>query len=460
MIAARGGAALVLVAVLLAPAVVPAEPVEPPPEAVEGADFAVEAADSVEDASVEWTVGAAGSRGASPRRMRRVRFQADSLAGTVNEGESDPLAGGSVSGRSRIGELAAGSQAPRWGRGLVVGAPADPWSQEAQDRGRSAPFRGRSGEGVWFRRDGGSAWEAFCARFAKRPLAGVAHRRGPWSAGVLAGGRGAGRLQASLALAAAAGEEMELAVDRGGLWRAEALARRRAGPAGWTLRARAGLPAFRSLAEPRRSGPAQAAAIAADFGSGAWRGAATLSAWRFAPGATGARAGAELAWRGGPAGDLRGGVEEQHGVRRLDVSSRGRGLRQGGWLEWHHAAPGVSLSLRHEVWGEAALARGAVRRVVSAGARVALPLGAELRVAHAVYRTRRGESFYLPERERDRLVLRALAGAGQRTRAELALPAAGGTVRSSLGLTTGRTRAGRAQWSVDWTRRLRLRRGG
>ena len=70
---------------------------------------------------------------------------------------------------------------------------------------------------------------------------------------------------------------------------------------------------------------------------------------------------------------------------------------------------------------------------------------------------RRGESLYLPEAETDRLILRAVSGEGERTRLEARAPFAGGRVRAALHLSAAPDRKTRADWTLDWTRRARLR---
>ena len=95
--------------------------------------------------------------------------------------------------------------------------------------------------------------------------------------------------------------------------------------------------------------------------------------------------------------------------------------------------------------------------VGNAGARA--PAGVRVRLTHAVFRVRPGESVYLPEVLSDRLVLRALSGAGERTRLELVLPAGRGSLRAALNLSTKGIRPLRSQWTLDWTRRARLKRG-
>src|SRR6516165_2438361 len=96
----------------------------------------------------------------------------------------------------------------------------------------------------------------------------------------------------------------------------------------------------------------------------------------------------------------------------------------------------------------------------------AVPCGGRLALTHAVWRVRSGESLYLPEAWSDRLVLRASSGAGSRTRCELRLPLATGTIHLGLSLATGGGAPGaagsasrRPTWSVEWSRRTRVAAG-
>jgi hypothetical protein len=131
-------------------------------------------------------------------------------------------------------------------------------------------------------------------------------------------------------------------------------------------------------------------------------------------------------------------------------------MRQGAWCEWHGASPRGRLALRHEWWGARAFARAAVRRVSVANGDAALPGGARLAVSHAVWFARRGERAYLLETAEDRLVLRALSGAGSRTRCELSVPALGGRARLAIAIAEGGGRAVAPHWTAEWTRRARL----
>lgn len=423
---------------------------EPPPEAGEG-DYTLEAADSLADQELEVAVGAASQSGGSARRSQRVSFRGGGARGTLREG-ADDLAGGRVSAPFAGGALSAGLLAPRWGRGLVVGGAAEPWARLAEDRGERAHYRGRSGSGLAFETPRGSV---LAGRFAKHDLAGARVVAGPTALGVLAARHGR---QASLALESAE-HPLELAMDARGRWRAEAGLAGDAGDTRLTLRLRGGAVAFRSLAEPARSGPARALAASATREWGALRAGAFGAVWSWRAGQSGARGALEVDAGLGQHESLALGVLQQQGPRR-EPSPRARstGTRQGWWCEWRGGPPAARLALRHELWGARAFARDAVRRAVVARVDRAVPYGGRLAVTHAVWRARSGESLYLPEAGADRLVLRAASGAGTRTRVELKLPLASGNIRLGLSLAAGGARDGNrpAAWSVEWSRRSRL----
>ena len=440
-----------LIAPLLAAASVAfAQPPEPPPEAGEG-DYTLEQADSLDDAEFEVAIGAASRGGSELRRSQRVSFRGGGTRCTLRDGD-EALSGGRVEAPLAGGTLAAGRLAPRWGRGLALGGAAEPWVFSAEDRGAGARYRGRSGAGLAYEARGASI---FGGRFAKRDVFGTRIRAGPGAMGLLAGGRTA---QGSLSLDTE-DRSAELAFDPRGRWRAEAALTDAIGETRVSLRIRGGLAAFRSLAEPARAGASRTLAASAtrELGFGQVSAFGALWAWR--AGQAGARAALEVdAWLG-QHGSFACGAEDQHGPRR-EPSPRARpsGTRQGWWCEWRGGSPGARLALRHELWGTRALARDAVRRAVVARADWAAPFGGRLALTHAVWRARSGESLYLPEAWSDRLVLRASSGAGSRTRCELRLPLATGTVRLGLSLATGGTRAAgrRPAWSVEWSRRSRL----
>jgi len=454
-----------------------AQPLEPPPEAPEGTDYVIEPADTLAEGDVELGVGAASRAGGAPARRRRVRFSGDDLSGAVREGSGDPLAGGSIDGRGGLGAFTAGRLAPRWGRGLLMGAAGDPWRREALDRGPHAAFRGRAGEGVMLRRGTGDGYDLLYGRFSRRRLAGVRIRHGTMSVGALRGGPS--DLQSSIALERGTGDG-ELAWDRAGRWRAEVLMERPVGrTAGggtpsppdsgrpsraWTvsIRVRAGAGEFTSLAEGGRPGPARAMAVGLEGPVGGFRIRPVAALWRFRPGVAGARAGLAVERPLAHHGVLALGFEEQRGARRdrgvaAAAGTRAEGLRQGWWGEWWSGTEAMGLGVRHESWGERPWARAVVRSVTSARLEARGPRGIRLGVAHSVYTVRRGESLYLPEAESDRLILRAVSGEGERTRIEARSPFAGGRVRAALHLNTVADRRARPDWTLDWTRRARLR---
>ena len=468
----RTAAAFVSLLVALAIHTAHAQPLEPPPEAPDGMDYVIEPADSLALGDVELGVGAASRAGGAPVQRRRVRFSGDGVSGAVREGASDPIAGGSIDGHGRLGAFSAGRLAPRWGRGLLLGAPADPWQGEALDRGAGAAFRGRSGSGVMLQRGAAEGLDLVYGRFSHHRLAGMRVRRGTLALGALADGRGG--FQSSLATARGSGEA-ELVWDRAGRWRAEGILERplAAGPGDstrsrWTVngRVRGGTSGFASLAEGSRAGPSRA--LAAGL-SGPLHGPLlgyrlrTLAAlWRFRPGAAGARAGLAVERPLAHHGALAVGFEEQRGPRRdilsASAATRAEGLRQGWWGEWWSGAGVLSLGVRHESWGDRPWGRDVVRSVTGARLEARGPLDLRLAVAHSVFHAWRSESLYLPEAESDRLVLRALSGDGERTRIELRAPFAGGRARAALHINTAPERRARADWTLDWTRRARLRR--
>jgi hypothetical protein len=429
---------------------------EPPPEEPEGSDYEVESADSLAEGAIELGMGASGRVGAKPRQTRRVRFNDRTLGGSVREGEGDPLAGGSIETGVLAGRAGVGRLAPRWGRGLLLGAPAEPWSGAAADRGADAPLRGRAGRGAWCQLGENGALETLYGRFAKRDLAGGRIRAGPVGLGVLADHDG--ETQASLGLCRGRTEH-ELVLDRGGRWRAEVALEQRTGSRTFAARVRGGAQALHSLAEPQRSGPARALAteLRDDVPWGRLRVQGAL--WRFAPGRGGARAALEVRRRLGPGGSVALGLEERHGTPR--ESGRIPGFRQGAWCEWHGEVAGLALGLRHEVLGAARLGRDAVRTVTAAQVELDGPAGSGLRITHCDYRVRPGESLFLIETASDRVILRAVSGRGRRSRLELRAPGGGGRVHAVLEVQGGGDEpdgdAPRPRWTLEWTRRAQSR---
>ena len=421
---------------------------EPPPEAGEG-DYAWELADSLSEDEFELAVAAASRVGAAPRRSQRVRFRGGGARGTLREGDPE-LGSGRVESPFAGGSLAAGQMSPLWGRGLVLGGAAEPWARAPEDRGQRGRFRGRSGSGVAFESPRAGM---LAGRFARQDLAGGWLAAGPFALGSLAS---RGRAQASLAFDSP-GHALEWAADDAGRWRAEATLAGRLAAARLHVRARGGHDAFRSLAEPARSGPARALAgsLARDWGR--WRASAFGALWSWRAGRDGARAALEVDAGLGNNGSFALGVLEQQGPRREPApSARPTATRQGWWCEWRGGPPGARLALRHELWGARAFARDAVRRAVVARGEWDLPYGGRIAVTHAVWRARSGEALVLPEAGADRLVLRSVSGAGSRTLPELRLPFASGQLRLAVTLSASGARAAPPAWTVEWSRRTRI----
>ena len=443
-------ALLVAALATLAHAQEPDTPPEPPPEAGEG-DYTLEARDTLASEELEFAVGAASSGGSRVRRSQRVSFRGGGVRGTLRDGD-DALSGGRVAAPFAAGMLTAGRLAPQWGRGLVLGGATEPWARAALDRGEGSVFRGRAGEGLLYD-DGRGA--LILGRFAKATL--VAARFDPGRFGV---GAVIVRDQAQWSVSYQDGpRSFEAAFGRAGQWRAEGMVTGRAQANSVRLRVRGGTGRFRPLAEPRRAGPPHAATLAIARTDGVLDTRLHGSVWRWDGGRAGARGALEVAARMRQHEAFACGLEEQHGARREPASTtRPTGTRQGLWVEWRGGPPDARFALRHELWGASAFARDAVRRALVARVERGLPAGGRVVATHAVWLVRRGESLYLPEPEVDRLVLRALAGSGARTRTELSLPFASGDIRLGLAWVTSGTRAGTRPpaWTVEWTRRSRL----
>jgi len=122
------------------------EPVEVPADVADGEDVTYEENDSLVTGEVELGVGVAGTASRKPQHRRRVRFDEPDFSGSLREGQGDPLSGGEVVGRSASDRFVLGKLSPRWGRGLLLGSPGDPWQRATQTlRGGR---RGRAGEGL------------------------------------------------------------------------------------------------------------------------------------------------------------------------------------------------------------------------------------------------------------------------------------------------------------------------
>ena len=430
-----------------------------PDDATEGEDYVADVDDALDDGDVEVGVSAEGRAGGTVTQRRRVRLSDDGLDGTWREGRGDPLGGGALAHPLGDARVSVGRMRPRWGRGVALGGAREPWRQsDGADAGAARPV---AGPGVWLR-PGSAGIEALAGRLDKQQTAGLRVRRGPAAIGVL----GTRRSHALGSITLDGGDtDLELAGDGRGRWGAELGHARPIGDDAWLrLRARGGSAGFRA-AGVRTPGPTQALALEADgpilaafTAAGAPIRAHVLGAWwRWQAGRAGARlalaAQREMAHHAAVAL----GFEEQQGPRR-EVGGRASGVRQGLWCEWRGSAAPVTLSARHEVFGTRSFARDAVRVASSVQMEAPLAAGLALRLAHTVYRARRGESLYLPEPASDRVVLRALSGDGERTRLELDAPIAGGQMRAGLTWNDKRGVDTRPRWSLEWARRARARR--
>ena len=437
-------------------AIAAADPLpEPPADADPATDYTAAPDDSVDSGSVSVGYGLSGRAGRTPGASRTLRFRGDSVEAGVREGDADADAGGDVSSRTHGRVLRIGRIAPAWGRGLAVGAPADPWT--VRQRSAAGPFepRARGGDGV------SCAWpglgvDGFAGRVGGHEVFGLGlARRGVRLGSVSARGR---PQCVSLAVEREDGA-FELALSSARRWRAEATMTGGSTVLGGQLRMAAGDESFQAPLAPARATPSRAAVATIAAGSRALRCTATLAGWRYRVDAPGTRAGLEVVWRNVTRGVWSAGFEEQHGARRApSATAKLPGMRQGAWLEWRGETPIAALTVRSERWGSRPFVRARVRESLAMGVEAPLPNGMSVHVSHTVYRAHSGETVYVPERDTDRWVLRALSGAGDRTRATLKLPLAEGTLSSSLVMTRARGPA-KTQWAMQWSRRIRLRRG-
>jgi hypothetical protein len=424
-----------------------ADPLEPPPEAPEAQDYVVEADDSLSSGEVELGMGLEGAAGARPERRRRVSFDEPDFSGTVREGRADPLAGGAIETGGAGRAIAAGKLSPRWGRGLLLGATSDPWQRVAVETERRG--RGRSGEGVMLSSGRARRVALVIGRFSRRDVAGARADLGPLGVGLL---HDRGRaVQGSMGWQSR-GREIEAALDRTGVWRVEGAFERPLGSWRAAAEVRGGSPAFHSLAEPARGGPARALTLATHGDTPAGAARALIGLWRFSPGVAGARAAFECRRALGDAQRLAWGFEEQHGTRR-DATAHASDFRQGAWMEWSGGAAPLALVVRHEGWGARGGLREPVRAVTTARLEAVGPRRVRVALTHSVFHVRRGESLYLAEAASDRLVLRSLTGDGDRSRLELAIPAGRGRVEAGVWLgTSGGVRVA-PRWNLEWVRR-------
>ena len=442
-----------------------AAPQEPPASAPDGVDYEEEPGDSLAAGYAEADLGATG-RGGRVQSRRRLRFSDGAISGEERDAAGDALAGGSITARTAHGTLSAGRLRASWGRGLALGSAAEPWRLAAGGSARGPSAAGRGDAVRWVSGVGsGGALEALAGRFGGRALAGVRLSYARVSLGVLVAGAPAskpvpvspgGAVSVAFERSRGAGE---LAMDRGGRWRAEAGLAGALGGSRLVARARGGLAGFRSLTPASRGDPAQLLVAGLEPPGSAVRARLGAALWRFRPGRGGARAALEFEGRLAHHARWSAGLEEQRGARR-DPDSRPGALRQGAWAEWRGGPGPLTLALRQELWGARSWAREAVRSVTTAGVALEGPRGARIRVTHGVYRTRSGESVYLAEAGSDRLTLRALSGAGERTRVEIELPLARGVARAAAGWTVTAGGAPRVQWTLDWLRRASIRRSG
>jgi hypothetical protein len=434
-------------------------PEEPPQEAAPDRDFEADLGDTLENDRVELGYGLSGRSLSAPRTRRRLRLRADGIDASVREGPGDALAGGAIEARALGGVFALGRRSPRWGRGLVIGTPREPW----RGRGLEAPVlasRAAAGDGLAYRSEGPLGLTVLAQHAAHDTYAGTALGGGDWGVLFIASrsDTGSRAIRTALALrkegagAFGAGAS-EIALDARGRWRAEG--DWRPAGAGLGFSARLGHGAFEGASRVASARPGVALAMDAETGARPLRWRSNTSIWRFGSGSGGSCASLEVVAGLPQHGRVAVGLEERHGTRR-DVDHVAPGaFRQGAWAGWSGGSPGLRLELRHEAWMRRGGFHDPVRRVASIAVHARPMPGADLSVTLALFRTRGGEPQYVSEIESDRRVLRALSGTGRRLRLQLGVPAAAGSVRAAVILPEAAGRPRPPQWTLDWTRIVR-----
>ncbi|HTM57355.1 MAG TPA: hypothetical protein VL123_02950 [Candidatus Udaeobacter sp.] len=436
---------------------------EPPDDADPERDYEIERDDLLAKGSFEMGYAFSQRAGSSLRRRRLLRVREPTLEAHVRDGQGDPLAGAELGTRVRGGWLATGRLAPRWGRGLVLGTPGDPWRSGFMGAA-AARSRAGAGDGVEYRaRD--LPVDLLVQRVRRVALGGFAVDGAHEGAGMVVR-RDESRARSALfsLWSLRPNTSGELGADSRGRWRGEGVFET-ASPPFVTLAGRLGHTAFDGAVPPRTLAPRSIVATAWHSPPAPISLALAASWWRFRTAATGARAALEVRADLPQHDRIAAGWEERHGRRRVartpgsacDCGSGADGFRQGLWLEWRGGPPGFTTTARQEISGARSGLRSVTRRAASAGVTATPVRGIELGIASTVYRSRSGEPQYLSEDENDRRVLHALAGAGRRSRMVLMFPAAGGRVRATLVLTQAADRVTMPQWTLDWTARTRTR---
>jgi len=429
---------------------------DPPADASDGADYEVERDPSLDAGEMEVGYSLASRANGRLFQRRRIEMREAGVEAEVREGRGDALSGAALGTRVPGGWLALGRASPRWGRGLLVGSPLEPWRPSGLAATSGAP-RPRAGDAAEFRGAGRVAVDL------------IAARQGHDAFAALGFGTRAAALELALTRALDAGEsrvlagvrfsgsdrEAEIALDDHGSWRLEAV--RPAGDHGLSLGARLGHADFAGAGRPRTAPPGAALGASLRGSPRAHVRAALEGAlWRFADARSGHRGALEVTADMAQHEAFTMGFEERRGPRRATAADAGA-LRQGVWAEWRRNGPGLAMNLRHEWWGESGGLAAPVRELVTAELESRPRPGALLGLTVWLHRTVAGEPQYLGESEIDRNIWRAVSGRGSRTRLRLGLPVAGGTVRASLTVSQSGGSSPPPQWTLDWSRRARAR---
>jgi hypothetical protein len=429
---------------------------EPPVDVTPGTDYVEDREARLPPGEIETSWGYAGRGTSSIRRRQRVRVSEDGLEAGLREGRADALPGAMARARLGASRVSVGVAPRGWGQSLIVGTPSEPWLEGGLDAtSRRAGVRSR--DGAEYERGSDTRLRVVALHGAGGSFAGASLERNGAGAGVLVLRESASRTLQPVASLWLAREPAatEIAFDGGGRWRLQTAWRAVESASHVALGARIGQTGFRS-AVATRSGPATAVSAALERRLGAVSCSGLGALWRFRGARGGARGVLELRAFLPQHETFAVGAEERHGVR-VDSERESQvapPFRQRVWAGWTAGAPPLVMSLKHELWGSRGGLHAIRRGVTSAGVTASTPRGLRFALTHTLYRTEAGDTQYVGEQEDDRAVLRALSGAGRRTRFETGIPAVGGEIRAAL-IITAAARPAAPAWTIDWTRRAR-----
>jgi hypothetical protein len=429
---------------------------EPPEETAPGVDYVEDREANLPPGEIETSWGYSGRGTANIRKRQRIRVREGAFEAGVREGRADALPGAMARARVGSARFTLGGAPHEWGQSLLVGAPSEPWLASGI-AGTAARSSARSRDGAEYERGDDLRLRVAALHATQSSFAGLSLDHLGTGAGALVlreAGVSAPSVAASLWTARGPAAS-EVAFDGRGRWRTQTVWRAADTPTHVALGARFGETGFHS-ASVSRAGPASALSAALERRVGPLTCDALAALWRFRGARTGARGTLELRALLPQHDVIAFGAEERHGVR-VDSDREAQApppFRQRVWVGWTGGPPDLAMSLKHEIWGSRGGLHAIRRSVTTAGFTASPSRGFTIGMTHTLYRTEAGDTQYIGEQEDDRQVLRALSGAGRRTRFETGIPAAGGAVHAAL-IVTAAVHPSAPAWTIDWTRRAR-----